>query len=789
MKYIPILLLLLSSQAFAQIQTNPTDTTCINTVVNMSNGTTGISHTWVMDTTDIAQYNTAAATASGTFAPVNNPVYSSMDYDNGNWYSFTTNYNNRDIIRLSYGANPNSTPTATNLGNFGFTGFLLEGVQIIRDPANGNWYGFFVNFNRLMRLDFGTSLGNNPTATFYSLSPDLAHAHQIGVAKYGTQWVGFVANRNGAITRLDFGTSITNAPTTTVLPKVGGYDNPCNFALHQQNGNWYMLVTSLTTPNISRLDFGTNIQNNSPTGTLLGNTGLQLPRTVAIFSDCNQLIAYVANESGNLIKLDFHNNITSTPTFSNMGALGVTNINSFVPFIYNGTQYLHITSYSSKGYHRKTLFTYPTFNSTVYYNPTLNYTFTTAGAKKITLLQNMGGFMGMQSHCSGIFIASGASNIDIIKDTTICQNDTLTLDASSSGGTTYIWNTGATTSSIKVTQANKYWVQASGGTLCGTASDTATISKAALPTVDLDSFINKCAGTQIKLENKNTNPSGATFLWSDATTAATNEFIGSPSKSGTYWLEVNNNGCIGADTVKIQIDPVPAVYLGPDTTICNSISYTLNAGPQDSGTIYQWNTNSADSAITLTQSGTYAVTVVNKFGCTVADTVVFNSVEGPKLDLGNDTTLCYGEEITLYAGITKVPVTYVWSDSSLKDRLKVKTPGQYTLYAFSSCGLARDDIYIDFYNCELWFPSAFTPNNDGRNDVAKVLGNITEVTNFELGIFNRWGNRVFYTIDINEGWDGSYKGKALSMDAFYYYIKYKFRGRDEIMKGSVTILR
>lgn len=786
MKYLSILfVILLASVANAQI-TAP-DTVCTNTAVNFNASMNEVYHTWVMDSTNINQFNTGNATASGNIASLSTPTYATMNNDGGTWYSFVTNYFNQNITRLDFGANPTSVPTATNLGNFSFPGTQLEGIEILKDPATNNWYGFVVNYSRLMRLDFGTSLANTPTASFYNFAAEFAWAHQIGVAKYGNQWIGFVANRNGLITRLDFGTSITNTPTATNLPKVGSYNNPCNFAIHQQGGNWYMLVSNLIDATITRLNFGTNLQNNSPTGTLLGSVGT-LARGVGIFADCNQLIAYVNNENGNVYKLDFNNDITSAPTITTVSSLGTSGTSSFVPFVYNGVQYLNIISFSNSRYYRKSMFTYPTFNSTVFYNPAINYTFTTTGAKNVTLLHNMGSHMGMNAYCKNIYVTNSAAQ-DLIGDSSFCQNDTLLLDASSSGASTYLWSTGATTSSIKVSTPGKYWLNASGGTLCTANSDTANITITPNPSVTLDSFINKCAGTLIKLENKNTNPGSASFLWSDGTTNATNQFTGTTSKSGKYWLEVNNNGCKAADTATLQINPVPVVYLGPDTIICNSISYKLNAAPQAASSTYLWSNNSTDSSITPTQGGKYSVTVTNQYNCTVADTVDITIVEGPTLDLGPDTTLCYGQEITLYAGLTKVPVTYVWSDSSLGDRLTVKQPGKYTLYAFSDCGLTREDVYIDFYNCELWFPSAFTPNNDGRNDIAKVLGNTSEVSNFELAIFNRWGNRVFHTKDINEAWDGSYEGKVQSTNAFYYYIKYKFRGRDQIMKGSITLIR
>lgn len=783
MRYIlPILTLLISFSANAQIISD--DTVCISKTATFDANLKEIDHTWIMDTTDISPYNNTIATASPAFTSISNPTFSTMTYDNGSWYSFVTNYGNKDITRLDYGTNPLSTPTATNLGNFSFSGFQMEGVQIIKDSATGNWYGFFVCRENMMRLDFGTSLSNNtPTATFYNFNGTFAWPHQIGIAKFGAEWVGFVANRSGVITRLDFGTSLTNSPTATNLPKVGSYNNPCNFALHFQGTNWYMLVTSLIDNRVTRLNFGPNIKNNNPAGTLLGGVFLDLPRTIAIFSDCNQLIAYVSNETGSMIKLDFNNDITTIPTYTNMGSLGVTQINSFVPFIHNGTQYIHIISAGSKSYFTKTLFNYPAPNSTVYYNPAFTYQFTSPGSHPVTLLQNTGSFMGMSSYCKNIYATIPQQNI--IEDTSICQGDSVILDATTSGATTYNWTTGETTPTITVKQSGTYGVVISGGSNICTSADSAKVTVNDYPNVDLDSFIEVCNGVEITLRNKNTNPAGATYTWSSGATTPTYKFTGNPALSGNYWLEVNNNGCKDADTVSVNVNPTPIVYIGEDTIVCSGKSFKLDAGAQPSGSVYQWSTGSTDRTIEISQTGNYWVMVTNKFNCTTIDSIDFRAVDAPPINIGNDTTLCYGEALTLYAPITSIPVRYVWSDASEGDRLVVTKPDIYTLYAFSECGLTRDDIRVDFYNCDIWFPSAFTPNADGRNDIARVRGNIAEIQNFELHIFDRWGKRVFQTNDVNMGWDGAKSDIA----TYYYMIKYTFDGDEKMLKGDITLLR
>jgi gliding motility-associated-like protein len=94
-----------------------------------------------------------------------------------------------------------------------------------------------------------------------------------------------------------------------------------------------------------------------------------------------------------------------------------------------------------------------------------------------------------------------------------------------------------------------------------------------------------------------------------------------------------------------------------------------------------------------------------------------------------------------------------------------------------------------FKDPDIYVPTAFTPNNDGRNDLFKVfpVGFILE----ELKIFDRWGNVLFVTSDQNKGWDGKYKGETLASGSFVWVAKGKNKktGAPVIKKGTITLIR
>ena len=98
----------------------------------------------------------------------------------------------------------------------------------------------------------------------------------------------------------------------------------------------------------------------------------------------------------------------------------------------------------------------------------------------------------------------------------------------------------------------------------------------------------------------------------------------------------------------------------------------------------------------------------------------------------------------------------------------------------------RDDKQVER---KIMIPTAFTPNNDGHNDVFKMV-NITDETLLEMRVFNRWGTVLFATNDIRKGWDGMYKGQEQPMAVYGYAIKIRYSdGTEEIYKGTVTLIR
>lgn len=452
------------------------DTVCAGTPVNFSTPVQAKQYIWLTDSVNINQLpGTSGIVYSGS--PLNTSVFVTLAKDGSNFYGFSTNYYTNEVVRYDFGASLSSTPTTVNLGMFGLLNSgITEGIDVIND--NGNWYGFVVGGNDIVRLDFGASLSNTPTAVLYNLPTLLAWPHQITMKQWNGQWHAFVANRNGSISRLDFGTNITSTPTGVSLPLVGGLANPCNFSLIEENGNWYMLVTNLINATMTRLEFGPNLTNTNPTGVNLMNPGntLNLPRGIVLIRDCNQLYGYAVNENGTLIQLNFNNSITNVPTVVSTNTLMGGMVNSLYPFVDGGQLQLLYLSIANNSLSKVAVQNLPTVAANLYGNSQFTYVFTQPGTYNMTLWADQANYAGPYAFCKPIVVIGSVAPF-LPNDTVICSGNTLTLDASVTGATSYQWNTGSTNSSISVTQSGLYWVQTTASGCSGRDSINVTFAQ------------------------------------------------------------------------------------------------------------------------------------------------------------------------------------------------------------------------------------------------------------------------------------------------------------------------
>ena len=166
--------------------------------------------------------------------------------------------------------------------------------------------------------------------------------------------------------------------------------------------------------------------------------------------------------------------------------------------------------------------------------------------------------------------------------------------------------------------------------------------------------------------------------------------------------------------------------------------------------------------------------------------------------LGRDTTLCTGQQLLLKAHIPKEAdsVIYTWQDGSKDSVFLVNQSGTYCVSAYIEDYkiTVTDTIRVNYTDCTppeypLWIPNSFTPNGDGLNDVFKPE-TLAELEEYTMLIFNRWGQQIFESNDINKAWDGKYKGKAVPLGVYTYHIEAtdKLTKEKKVYNGRVTLV-
>lgn len=272
--------------------------------------------------------------------------------------------------------------------------------------------------------------------------------------------------------------------------------------------------------------------------------------------------------------------------------------------------------------------------------------------------------------------------VDLGPPQTVCPDTEVLLDATVIGGT-YLWQDGSAASTYSVTQPGNYSVTVTANG-CGTDAST-SVQYFDLPVVDLGADATICEGEAALFGVSIAN---ASYAWS---TGAISETI-SPDAAGFYWVDVTRDGCTVRDSVELFVTPLPVVDLGTAPAVCPGTEITLDATL--TGGSYLWSTGATTATIEATP-GDYSVEV-EVDGCSGTASVTVAALPAPTVELGNDTTLCIGDELVL--DVEQSGATYSWSTGATTPDLSVSAGGTYsvTVTDANSCSTsdAIDVVFV-----------------------------------------------------------------------------------------------
>lgn len=289
-----------------------------------------------------------------------------------------------------------------------------------------------------------------------------------------------------------------------------------------------------------------------------------------------------------------------------------------------------------------------------------------------------------------------------------------------------------------------------------------------------------------------------------------------PQDSVRYHIVgVNQNNCSDTITVNINVTPLPVAEFSVLTPIvcqgeCAEIENNSFSTLSEELTFMHWFVNNnqvvAETGVNVLcdlDVGNYSLGLVveDVYGC--RDSILLNNqiAVKPNPTAGFSmvpNTILYGEELAIInesSGVVEI-VYFLDNETEIYGpdaSYTYSLPGSDTIMQVVTDKYGcTDTVYQEILineNEAIYIPNSFTPDGNGRNDVFQpVYTGVNGIDNFEFMIFNRWGELVFKSDDINQGWNGTYKNEAVKQGGYVYKLKYNYKGRVVEKLGHVLVL-
>jgi gliding motility-associated-like protein len=375
---------------------------------------------------------------------------------------------------------------------------------------------------------------------------------------------------------------------------------------------------------------------------------------------------------------------------------------------------------------------------------------------------------------------------------------------------TYHWSNGQTGPTLAAVAAGTYTVTVQDANNCS-AVNTVTIPNSAGPTLTVTNIVD--ASCFLSNGSATISASGGTppysYTWSSIPVQTGQNLQN--AAAGNYNVTVSDaSGCSTITSVTIGQTGgliVTATSSDEDCNLGNG-TITVNASQGTGSYSYMWSTSPVQTSNTVTglTAGTYTVTVSDGV-CSVTTSVTVNISPGPTALFSAHPNIVdiYNSDVSFIDHSTGNIVNWQWN---FGDGTPVGS-GESVDHTFGSIGIyyvtltitdnnGCTDIYIDTIHVNdifaLYIPNTFSPNDDGINDLFLPKGLSVDPDNFNMAIYNRWGNIVFETSKWGEGWNGTYKNQGdpnndVIMDVYVYRIRCKdLNGQKHQYIGRVTLL-
>lgn len=375
-----------------------------------------------------------------------------------------------------------------------------------------------------------------------------------------------------------------------------------------------------------------------------------------------------------------------------------------------------------------------------------------------------------------------------------------TFDPDVEGAVAYLWNTGATSDTLRVMEEGDYSVTVTvADKVCFTMCDTGRITQYERPEIDMaQSLAPFCETGQLGVIFQYLMDAPIAMIeWSTGEQNIDNILV---SETGTYGVTVTDI-CDEVAMEEIDINEFPQlitqVTVDVDNDFCDDGFITLRGEADATINSAFWSNGSAGQSILVNEAGTYTITVTdicdNEFEAsgTVDPSVIVDPITALSIaPIGGD---CVLESLDLNAAFGGEAESINWSTGATGQVTTITAPGTYSVTVTDLCGNAASPASITIEECPecLTYPKAFFPR--GEEDKNKTFGPTLNcgdvITNYELKIYNRWGNLVFESNNVETEWNGTHGSDPAETGVYVYYARYNAGLGEQLTKGDVTLIR
>ncbi|MDB2656473.1 gliding motility-associated C-terminal domain-containing protein [Crocinitomicaceae bacterium] len=372
----------------------------------------------------------------------------------------------------------------------------------------------------------------------------------------------------------------------------------------------------------------------------------------------------------------------------------------------------------------------------------------------------------------------------------ICDGSSATLNASSPQGVLYAWNTQESTATIDVNTGGTYTATITDAFGCSIQAST-VVTILSLPSPVIQGPVDYCSNEETIFS---VSGNYTQYQWSTGSVTPTTTILGVVNELSI--IVTDNNGCQGVDTLVLSPIDVPILDLGEDISLCDSATITLD-GTVAGASGYLWSPNGAISPSIDAVPGVYQLTVTYQT-CEIRDTIII-AVEPYTLDLGEDRIICKDDDILVVQSMSNID-SLLWMDGTEGGWYILPTSNIFedSIYISATaygCDIQQDTlkVVLEDCDCDFYVPNTFTPNGDAINEAFQVYQDCP-IQYFELILFNRWGDIVFETNDLNFAWDGKMKNGIFVQDGVYtwqikFLVEYLDEAQYEELHGHLNVLR